>query len=95
MAYAIVNEFEGGTKEQYDAAVEVVHPPDGLPAGQTHHYAGSSATGWIVVAIWDSKESWEKFRDETLLPGLQGLGESGFGGPPKTTGFEVEVEHGS
>lgn len=91
MAYVIVNEFEGGTREQYDAVVEVVHPPDGLPAGQTHHYAGPSASGWVVVAAWDSKEIWEKFRDETLLPGLQGLGDSGFAGPPKMTEFEVEV----
>jgi hypothetical protein len=95
MAYLIVNNFDGGTKAQYDAAVEVVHPPDGLPAGQTHHYAGSSATGWVVVAVWDSKEAWERFRDETLLPGLQGLGDSSFPAPPKITEFEVEVERGS
>lgn len=91
MAYVIINDFEGGTREQYDAVVKVVHPPDGLPAGQTHHYAGPGATGWIVVAVWDSQGTWEKFRDETLLPGLQGLGDSGFPGPPKTTEFEVEV----
>ena len=92
MAYLIVNEFEGGTRQQYDAAVSAVHPPDGLPSGQTHHYAGPGRAGWVVVAVWDSKQSWETFRDETLLPGLGGLGDSGFPGPPKTTEFEVEVE---
>jgi hypothetical protein len=92
MPYAIVNEFEGGTREQYDAAVEVVHPADGLPPGQTHHYAGPSPTGWVVVAVWDSKESWDSFRDQTLLPGLRGLGDSGFPGPPRTAEFEVEVD---
>ena len=63
MAYVIVNDFEGGTKEQYDATTVVVHPPGGLPAGQTHHYAGPSANGWVVVAVWESKEIWERFRD--------------------------------
>ena len=91
MAYVIVNEFEGGTRDQYDAVVAVVHPPDGLPAGQTQHFAGSSATGWVVVAVWDSKGSWDTFRDETLLPALGGLGGSGFPGPPKMSEFEVEV----
>lgn len=91
MSYAIVNEFEGGTRAQYDATVKVVHPPEGLPPGQTHHYAGPSPTGWVVVAVWDSKETWDKFRDEVLLPGLGSLGDSGFGGPPKETEFEVEV----
>lgn len=92
MAYVIVNDFEGGTREQYDATAEVVHPPGGLPAGQTHHYAGPSANGWVVIAVWDSKGTWERFRDETLLPAFQ-ESDSGLPGPPKTTEFEVEVEH--
>ena len=48
--------------------------------------------GWIVVAIHDSKESWERFRNETLLPGLQELGETGLPDPPEETTFEVKVE---
>jgi hypothetical protein len=91
MAYVIVNDFEGGTREQYDATTAVVHPAGGLPPGQTHHYAGPSANGWVVVAVWESKGIWEKFRDETLLPAFQGGG-SVLPGPPKTTEFEVEVE---
>lgn len=91
MAYVIVNDFEGGTKEQYDATTAVVHPPSGLPTGQTHHYAGPSANGWVVVAVWESKEIWEQFRDDTLLPAVQ-TGQSVLPGLPKTTEFEVEVE---
>jgi hypothetical protein len=34
MAYVIVNDFEGGTREQYDATTAVVHPAGGLPAVQ-------------------------------------------------------------
>jgi hypothetical protein len=91
MAYVIVNDFEGGTREQYDATTAVVHPAGGLPVGQTHHYAGPSASGWVVVAVWDSKEIWEKFRDETLLPAFREQ-DAVLPGPPKTTEFEVEVE---
>jgi hypothetical protein len=93
MAYVIVNDFDGGTREQYDATINVVHPPTGLPAGQREHYAGPSATGWVVVAVWDSKEAWEEFLTGTLLPGLQGLGDSGLAGPPKITEFDDEVSH--
>ena len=91
MAYVIINDFEGGTREQYDATTAVVHPPDGLPAGQTHHYAGPSENGWVVVAVWESREIWERFRDETLLPAVQGQA-SLLPGAPKTTEFEVEAE---
>lgn len=92
MAFGITHKFQGGTREQYDATVAVVHPPGGLPEGQTHHFAGEMPDGWIVVAIHDSKESWKRFRDEKLLPGLQEVGEKGLPGPPEETTFEVEVE---
>lgn len=92
MPYGVTHVFKGGTKEQYDAVAAVVHPPGGLPKGQIHHIAGPSADGWVVAAIHESKESWERFRDETLMPGLQEVGENGLPGPPEETTFEIEVE---
>jgi hypothetical protein len=91
MAYAIVHRFPGGTKEQYEAAVAKVHPPEGLPDGQIVHVAGPTEDGWTIVAVHESKESWERFRDQTLQPGLADLGEGGFAGPPEETAFEAAV----
>ena len=90
MAYAIVHQFAGGTKEQYEATVAEVHPGDGsLPDGQTFHAAGPSAGGWTIFALHDSKEDWERFRDGVLLPRMaQGI-EGGFTSPPEETSFEV------
>ena len=69
MAYGIVHHFPGGTKEQYEASLAVVHPSrDRLPPGQIYHAAGPSTGGWTIVAIHDSKASWERFRDGTLMP---------------------------
>jgi hypothetical protein len=91
--FGIVHRFPGGTKEQYDAGIARVHPSDGsLPEGQTYHVAGPTGDGWIVVALWDSRESWDRFRDETLMPGLQELGDSGFPTPPDETTFEIDNE---
>jgi heme-degrading monooxygenase HmoA len=90
VAYAITNKYPGGTREQYEAVVEKVHPADGLPDGQTHHYAGPTEDGgWLVVAIWDSKESFDRFREETLFPALQNMGDDGFPSPPEMDAFEV------
>jgi hypothetical protein len=89
MSIGIVHRFRGGTKEQYEAALAQVHPADGLPEGQTIHIAGATDDGWIVVAVHDSAESWERFRDQTLVPGLEKLGDAGFAGPPEETVFEV------
>jgi hypothetical protein len=92
MAYGIVHKFPGGTKEQYEAALARVHPPDGLPEGQLVHIAGATEDGgWMVCVVHESKESWERFRDETLMPGLSELGDEGFPGPPEETAYEVDV----
>ena len=90
MAYAIVHHFPGGTKEQYDKVLAAVHPEGGgLPAGQIFHAAGASEGGWTIMAVHDSKESWEQFRDQILMPKMQQGIEGGLVGPPQETTFEV------
>jgi hypothetical protein len=90
MAYGIVHHFPGGTEEQYEASIAAVHPGrDRLPEGQIFHTAGPSAGGWTVVAVHESKESWERFRDSILMPKLQQGISGGFTAPPQETAFEV------
>jgi hypothetical protein len=93
MAYAVVHQFKGGTKEQYEASIGAVHPADGsLPAGQVFHAAGPSADGWTIVAIHESKASWETFRDSILMPRLQAGVDGGFASPPEEVSFDVANE---
>jgi hypothetical protein len=90
MSYGIIHFFPGGTKEQYDAVLQAVHPGEfELPEGQLFHAAGPSEGGWTVMAIHDSEQSWVKFRDETLTPLMQRGIDGGFTAPPTETGFEV------
>jgi len=92
MAFAITHHFPGGTKSQYEASINAVHGGyDVLPEGQIFHAAGASNGGWTIFAIHDSKASWEKFRDETLLPRLHAGVEGGFATPPEET--EIEIDH--
>ena len=92
MAYAIVHQFAGGTKEQYEASIRAVHPNGGasLPDGQIFHAAGPSESGWTITAVHDSQDSWERFRDETLMPAMQAGIDGGFTAPPQETAFTVE-----
>jgi hypothetical protein len=90
MAYGLVHHFPGGTKEQYEASIAAVHPADGvLPEGQIFHAAGPSAGGWTIIAVHDSKESWERFRDGILVPRMEQGIDGGFTSPPQETVFEV------
>ena len=90
MAYAVVHYFPSGTKEQYEASIAAVHPSrKSLPKGQIFHAAGPSAGGWTIVAVHDSKESWERFRDGILMPRMQKGIKGGFTTPPQETYFDV------
>ena len=90
MAYAIVHFFPGGTKEQYEAALAALHPArNALPKGQIYHAAGPSAGGWTIVAVHESKQSWEQFRDGTLRPTFAKGIKGSFTGPPQESAFEV------
>jgi hypothetical protein len=92
MAYGVVHHFPGGTKEQYEASIAAVHPgPGRLPDGQTFHAAGSSPGGWTIVAVHESQESWERFRDDILLPRFQQGIEGGFPTPPEETTIDLST----
>lgn len=91
MAFMITHFYEGGTEEQYQKVVGAVHPPGGLPAGQVYHSAGPTEGGYLVAAVWDSKDSFDSFVSDKLMPALTSL-EGGFAGPPQERACEV-VNH--
>jgi hypothetical protein len=92
MAYGIVNHFPGGTKEQYEAVIAAVHPSDGsLPDGQIFHAAGPSAGGWTIIAVHDSQESWERFRDGILTPRIRQGISGGFSTPSQVIFIDVNT----
>ena len=92
MAYGVIHHFPGGTQAQYEASVAAVHPAGGgLPDGQTFHAAGSSAGGYTVMVVHDSKESWESFRDSVLMPTMQAGITGGFQIPPEETTVDLST----
>jgi hypothetical protein len=89
-AHGVVHFFPGGTQEQYEASIAAVHPGAGLlPGGQVFHAAGATPGGWTIIAVHESKESWEQFRDGVLVPRMQQGIEGGFTNPPEETAFDL------
>ena len=61
MAYVMTHFWPGGTEEQYRVNLAAVHPEGGLPDGQTHHAAGPTEGGFLIVALWESKGHADRF----------------------------------
>jgi hypothetical protein len=87
MAYLLTHFWPGGTEDQYRTMISAVHPAHGLPDGQTYHAAGPTEGGYLIVAVWESKESADRFVKDVLMARLPL--EGGFGGPPEERVAEV------
>ena len=63
------------------------------PEGLIYHAAGEAEGGrWQAVSIWESEDHYNRFRDERILPAVQGsLGEDmAQAGPPPSESFEAK-----
>ncbi len=88
MAFLMTHFWPGATMEQYRASVAEVHPAGGLPDGQVYHAAGPTEGGILITAVWDSKDSADRFVNEVLVPSMPV--EGGFEGQPEERVAEVE-----
>ena len=62
-----------------------------MPYAVVHHFPGGTKDQYeaSITAVHESKESWEHFRDGTLMPRMQQGIKGGFATPPQETVFEV------
>ena len=87
MAFLLTHFWPGGTEDQYRTMIAKVHPAGGLPDGQVYHAAGETEGGYLIAAVWDSKESADRFVSDVLLASLPV--EGGFEGQPVERSAEV------
>jgi hypothetical protein len=88
MAIGVQLDFEGGTVEQYDAVIaKLGYQPGGPGApGGIFHWVTKTADGIRITDVWESKEVFEKFAQDTMGPAVQ---EAGVPNAPKIEFFEV------
>ena len=84
MPDALILEFEGTGRAEYEAVNEVLGIDMGSgegdwPPGLLVHTAGATEGGWAVMEVWESREAQERFMNERLGPALQ---EGGISDPP-------------
>ena len=67
--------------DMYEAVTGKVMPGGELPDGCELHIAGPVEQGWRVITVWESREDFDRFREEKLLPAVREL--TGGEGPPR------------
>jgi hypothetical protein len=68
MAVALILDFPGGTKRQYEQVIERMDLGGRSGPGGLFHAAGSYAGGWRVTDAWEDMEHFARFRDEKIGP---------------------------
>jgi len=84
MADALILEFEGFGQETYEKVndllgVDMESGEGDWPPGLLFHSGAAKDGGFVVVEVWDSQASQERFMAERLGPALA---QGGVDGPP-------------
>jgi hypothetical protein len=67
----------GVNVQMYEAVTDRVMPGDQLPDDCELHIAGPVEQGWRVITVWESREAFDRFREQQLLPAFQELAGGG------------------
>jgi hypothetical protein len=87
MAWGFIMDFPLPA-EEYDRLDSAVGPN---PEGLLVHIAVKSGDGMKIIDVWESKEAFERFERDVIMPATEQAGTAaaeGAGGPPREE-FEV------
>jgi len=65
------------TKEQYQQARKEINWEGDTPHGAKFHVSWMGQDGLHVLDLWETKEDFEKFVNDRLMPGVQKIGIQG------------------
>jgi hypothetical protein len=71
MSVVVTAVAPGLDADMYEAVTDKVMPGDQLPDGCQLHIAGPVEQGWRVITVWESREAFDRFREEKLLPAIR------------------------
>ena len=82
---------EGAGPDLYDGVQAVLDVANNPPDGLIFHWAGEVDGKWTITDVWETRQAYDTFRDQRLVPALQKVsGMDAASGPqPTITEFVV------
>jgi hypothetical protein len=62
---------EGVGTAMYDGVQAEMDLENNPPEGLLFHWAGDVDGKWTITDVWETRDAYERFRDERLLPAVQ------------------------
>jgi hypothetical protein len=87
LTYLLTHFWPGGTEAEYRVTVAAATDAAGGTLPESFHAAGPTDGGFLIAAVYESKEASDRFVQETLLPLMPING--GLVGPPEERGAEI------
>jgi hypothetical protein len=84
MAIGVLFDTPGFTRELYEQLNEQMFGapnPDEAPEGLIIHTAGATTGGWRIFDVWESRDAFERFINEHVMPAAEALGMPQIGEP--------------
>jgi quinol monooxygenase YgiN len=84
MAIGVLFDMPGVTRAQYEELNEQMFgttQPDEPPEGLIIHTAGAIPGGWRVFDAWESRDAFDRFIQEQVMPAAEALGMPPMGEP--------------
>jgi hypothetical protein len=86
MAIVMNMQWDGVSAEQYEQVRKLVDFEGDRPPGGLFHVASFGPEGLRVTDVWESAESFNRFAEQRLMPGVQKVGLTS---PPRVEITEV------
>jgi hypothetical protein len=85
---------EGVGTQMYDGVQAEMNLADDPPDGMIFHWAGEVDGQWTVTDVWESREAYDRFREERLFPAVEKVsGMNPANAPQQPTVTEFAVHH--
>jgi hypothetical protein len=87
IAVAVQVDIYGGGEGQYEQIAAGLFPDGNLPEGWLLHFAGPTEDGWRAINVVQSRDRFEAFARDQLVPAVQQAGDL----RPQVTYFPINT----